>query len=229
MYPTIKPGSTIVVNKLIFGARIYKKYDFESEKLSSFRVKGFRKIKVNDIIVFNYPFDDNYTRIKFKINYVYVKRIVGVPGDTISIQSGFYKNSNYQGTIGVFDNQSMLFGMYQDSLRLRKNNRTVTYYKNSYDWSELNFGPVYVPCKGDSIILDRSNYGIYRLIIEHETSKTFSEDAEYLYLGGDRISEYIFKGNYYFVAGDNVSNSNDSRQFGFIPEAHIIGVVRWIL
>jgi len=93
----------------------------------------------------------------------------------------------------------------------------------------LNFGPLYVPRKGDKIKLGRDNYGIYQLVIEHETGKMFSEDNEYLYLGGDIISEYAFKGNYYFVAGDNVSNSIDSRQFGFIPEAHIIGVVGWIL
>ena len=229
MYPTIKPGSTIVVNKLIFGGRIYTKFDFESEELNSFRVKGLRKIRVNDIVVFNYPFDDKYTRIRFKINYVYVKRIAGVPGDTISIRSGFYKNNNYQGVIGFLDNQSRLFDVYSDSLLPRKSNRIFSYYKNSYGWSELNFGPLYVPRKGDSIKLDQSNYSLYKLIIEHETGKIFSEDTEYLYLGGNRISEYIFKGNYYFVAGDNVSNSIDSRQFGFVPEAYIIGVVKWIL
>ena len=40
------------------------------------------------------------------------------------------------------------------------------------------------------------------------------------------LYEYVFKDGYYFVAGDNVSNSSDSRRFGLIPEEFIIGVVK---
>ena len=228
MYPTIKPGNTIVVNKLIFGARIYKSFNFESEELKSFRIKGFGKIEVNDIVVFNYPFDEELTRIRFEINYVYVKRVVGLPGDSVSIESGFYKNNNYQEIIGDYDNQVQLSFLYRDSLMRQRNGHTFPYNEEIYDWNDLNFGPLYVPKRGDNISLDQDNYILYKLIIEHETGEKFGVEEERLYLGEDIISEYTFKNNYHFVAGDNVLNSFDSRRFGLIPEEYIVGVVKWI-
>ena len=229
MYPTIKPGNTIVVNKLIFGARIYKRFNFESEELKSFRVKGVRKVKVNDIIVFNYPFDYELTRIRFEINYVYVKRVAGLPGDTLSIESGFYKNNNYPETIGDYDTQSLLSEIYRDSLMRWRNGHTFPYNEEIYNWNDLNFGPLYVPKRGAKVALNQNSYILYKLIIEYETGEKFNIDNGRLYLGQNIISEYTFKNNYYFVAGDNVLNSFDSRRFGLIPEEYIVGVVGWIL
>ena len=34
--------------------------------------------------------------------------------------------------------------------------------------------------------------------------------------------------NYYFMAGDNVGASNDSRYWGLVPEEYIVGVVKYI-
>ena len=69
MYPTIKPGERIVVNKLIFGARIYKNLKFINENtFQVWRMPGMREIRNNDIVVFNYPFGGNAIHgINFKI------------------------------------------------------------------------------------------------------------------------------------------------------------------
>ena len=75
-----------------------------------------------------------------------------------------------------------------------------------------------MPKKGDKVPLDQNNYILYKLIIEYETGEIFNISNGYLYLGQNIISEYTFKNNYYFVAGDNVLNSFDSRRFGLIPE-----------
>ena len=46
---------------------------------------------------------------------------------------------------------------------------------------------------------------------------------------GERAADtYLFRNNYYFFCGDNVSDSNDCRYLGFVPEEFIIGVVRRI-
>lgn len=69
MNPTLIPGDRILANKLIFGARIYKNYDFsKSQPLESWRMPGLRKIRPNDVLVFNVP--KGYGKgIAFKINY----------------------------------------------------------------------------------------------------------------------------------------------------------------
>ena len=84
MLPTLAPGDRILVNKLIVGARIYKKFDFsEGAALHSFRLPGFRKVRVNDIVVFNVPQGYDRDKIEFRINYVYAKRCIGTPGDSV--------------------------------------------------------------------------------------------------------------------------------------------------
>ena len=37
------------------------------------------------------------------------------------------------------------------------------------------------------------------------------------------IKWYCFRENYYFVAGDNVGSSQDSRYWGLLPESYIVG------
>lgn len=46
-------------------------------------------------------------------------------------------------------------------------------------------------------------------------------------IGGpeDTTAVYVFRENYYFLAGDNVLNSRDSRYIGLIPEAYLVGIV----
>ena len=71
--------------------------------MKCWRTRGRRGLRPNDIIVFNYPINDG--KIGFKINYVYVKRCVALPGDTISFVHSRPVNNNYHGTIGVPDMQ----------------------------------------------------------------------------------------------------------------------------
>jgi len=46
-----------------------------------------------------------------------------------------------------------------------------------------------------------------------------------VYIEGDPLRHYTFKGNWYFLGGDNVLNSRDSRYFGLVPKEYIVGVV----
>lgn len=94
-----------------------------------------------------------------------------------------------------------------------------------HKWNKHNFGPVYLPKKGDVLELDTSNITIYKKIIEHESRQKITIKKDSVFLDNQFITSAIIKENYYFVLGDNRDNSLDSRYWGFISEDQIIGRV----
>ena len=215
MSPTLVPGDKVWVNKLLYGARIYKSFDFEDHApLKCFRMPGLRKIRSGDVICFNYPLGyDKWTKIEFKINYVYCKRVVGTPGDTIGIKDGVTWNSNYNGIIGVQDNQLAIQNTPDSILWRTKFMATMPFTRPM--WTMKNFGPLYVPEKGATIELDSVGRAIYGPVIEYESGSW----------PDDEVCSHTFRHDYYFAFGDNCLDSNDSRYWGFIPEDFIIGIV----
>ena len=227
MTPTLIPGDRVLVNKLIFGARIYEDLDFSAGKeLKSYRTRGLRKIKHNDIVVFNIP--KHGGKIQFKINKLYAKRCVAVAGDTLSIDGGFFKNNNYAGLIGHKGQQEQL-AQTPSHLLWKGVKKALAYDQNNYDWTIQEYGPLYIPRKGDVIGIDSMNYELYKLVIEYETGQKLRLKSKHeVVLGNAPITHYLFKNNYYFMCGDYVLNSGDSRYWGFVPEEFIIGVVSHI-
>lgn len=228
MSPTLVSGDRIMVNKLLFGARIYKKFDFsEHAPLVSWRMRGIRDIAPNDVIVSNYPLGyDDREKIEFKINYVYAKRVLGVPGDSISIVDGFYKNNNHKRVFGVADSQERLADTPDWLLEERSILKT---FANTSGWTIKNMGPLYVPKRGDVITMGEKEFDRYRLVIEYETGGTLMLATDGVYLNDSKITEYTFHNNYYFVGGDNVFNSRDSRYIGFVPEEFVVGIATRVL
>ncbi len=215
MMPTLIPGNKIWVNKLLYGARIYTSLKFEDHApLKCFRIPGLRKIHPGDVICFNYPLGYNqWTVIEFKINYVYCKRVVGVPGDTIGVKDGITWNNNYSGTIGVLE-QQMKINNTPDSILWRTTFMATMPFTRPM-WTIKNFGPMYVPQKGVTIELDSIGRAIYGPVIQYETGSWPADD----------MTSHTFQHDYYFAFGDNSLESQDSRYWGFIPEDFIIGIV----
>ena len=215
MTPTLEPGDHIWVNKMLYGARIYKSFNFEEHApLKCFRMPGLRKIRPGDLICFNYPLGyDKWTEIEFKINYVYCKRVVGVPGDTIGVKDGITWNNNYEGTIGVLEQQMIINNTPDSTLWRTSFMATMPFTKPM--WTIKNFGPLYIPEKGVTIELDSIRKAIYGPVIQYETGSW----------PGDDMTTHTFLHDYYFAFGDNSMESQDSRYWGFIPEDFIIGIV----
>ena len=57
---------------------------------------------------------------------------------------------------------------------------------------------------------------------EKEKAKVTCKDSLIL-LDNSKLSGYRFKQNYYYVIGDNYINSEDSRNWGLLPEDYIVG------
>lgn len=225
MAPTLIPGDRILVDKLIFGARIYTNYDFaEGQPLESWRMPRLRRIRPNDVMVFNATRGYGRAKTEFKINYVFAKRCVGTPGDTVRVENGFYRNSRYEGTIGLASQQRRLAATPDEYIS--DNTFRAAHFDES--WTIKEFGPLYVPAAGDTIRLTQATCRRYREPIEYETGLELAVRDGRFYLGGAPVAEYVFRENYYFMGGDNVSDSADSRYWGFVPEEFVIGVARRI-
>lgn len=228
MYPTIIPEDHIVTHKYIFGARIYKNFTLHGsyDVLESLRLPGVRGIRRDEVVVFNAPFGRGWGEINFNISLVYCKRCVGLPGDTLSIVNGFYIN-HLGDTVGYMPAMRQLSHTKErfiDSTIFK----TLPFDTVHYRWNIKNFGPLCIPQKNVDINLDTFNYQIYRTVIEYETGDSLRKREGKLILGDSVINKYCFKDNYYFMAGDNIMMSHDSRYFGFVPEEFIVGVVPYV-
>jgi signal peptidase I len=219
MFPSIQPGDRIFANKLIYGARIYRNLDFlKGGDLKTIRMKGFRGIGYNDVVVFNraYP-------LVFDIRQVYVKRCIGLPGDTIWIREGQYKNSSVKDRV-VQQHFNHHYHNY-----IPESSLACYPFKEELDWTILHFGPLYLPRKGESIPLDQTNIWLYFRMMSYECGEDVEIIDDTVFWRNQPIQSYTFKENYYFFAGDNFISSSDSRYFGPIPETFIIGVVPYVL
>lgn len=226
MKPTILPGDKVVVNKLIMGARIYTDLHFSkgSQELKSFRLKGLRRLRLGDIVVFNFPLHDE--KISFKINHVYCKRIAGLPGDSVGARDGYTYNNNCDTLLGCEKMQHKL-SHRADSVLKGYGVFDVAPKKKYLGWTIKNWGPLYVPRKGDVIRITPLEAVLYKRILEWEMGKQITYDREKgkVYANGREINKHIFKHDYYHVLGDHAPDSYDSRYWGFVPEEYIVGVV----
>ncbi len=96
MESTLMTGDFLLVSKVHYGARTpmslgipFTGVHLKGVELPWFRLPGFMNVRRGDILVFNYPVDD--VTISQKTNYI--KRAVGVAGDTLGIRDKvFYVN-----------------------------------------------------------------------------------------------------------------------------------------
>jgi signal peptidase I len=224
MEPAIIAGDYILVNKLILGPRIYEKYIFGENRNSRMkRIWGLRSVKRNDVLVFDFPYKMYApNKIIQGGGLYYVKRCIAIPGDTFYIENGIYKVKGISESLGSVEQQYEFSQMDENSLDKRL---LHVFPKDTmhFRWTVKNWGPLYVPAKGDKLLIDSKSFKLYKNLIEYETGGILSLKDEAFLLDNHKIESYTFCRNYYFVAGDFVSESEDSRHWGLLPDDLIIG------
>ena len=215
MYPTLVPGDYILVNKWLMGARIFDLWEaVEDKEVPIYRLPGIRKVKRNDVLVFHYPYPHKNDSLSMDMLLYYVKRCIALPGDTVEIRKGCY----------------WINGTRKDRRWARMDTRLETTWKDEKQWNTALgwtvqlLGPLPVPARGQEVVMDTLAAKMYGRLIAWEQKKPLTVRDGNVCLGDSLIRSYCFKENYYFMGGDNLENSNDSRYWGLVPEPYIVGV-----
>lgn len=161
MIPTLLIGDFILVNKYVYGLRL---------PVLNTKFLSVSEPERGDVIVFRYPVD---TSVSF------IKRLVGMPGDTVS---------------------------YRDK-RLYVNGEPVNLEElGRYTSQDVKCATP----RGDAVRYAENIGDVSHEVLLHQSS-------------GSRDGQWEVPEGHYFVMGDNRDRSNDSREWGFVPEENLMG------
>lgn len=230
MEPTTIKGDIVWVCKPIIGARLFNIFKaIRGKDIDVYRLPGFSKIKRNDVLVFNFPYSEwnKWDDIKMQLSDYYIKRCIAIPGDTLFIHDGIYQIGNSNIIVGNLESQKKI--MRFDPKNIPIEQYITLPFDTVLKWNIREFGPLYIPRKNDSISTNRTNFLLYKKIIEWEQGAKLELRDKDVYINNVKLTGYRFKNNYYFMGGDNSMKSVDSRFWGLIPEDFIVGKASFIL
>jgi signal peptidase I len=178
MIPTLLVGDFILVNKYTYGIRL---------PVVNLKIIDMNKPKRGEVMVFRFPEDPSID---------YIKRIVGLPGDTVT-----YQNK-----------------------QLSINNIPIQ-LESDGDYKYIEDGLVYIYAQRFKEHMDGNEYDILinkempNIQLSAVLDFPNRENCTFDQIG---FSCKIPEGNY-FTLGDNRDGSSDSRYWGFVPEENIVG------
>lgn len=192
MNPTLETGDFILVNKFAYGVRL---------PLINTKIIDTGAPEHGDVAVFRYPVDPSIS---------YIKRIIGLPGDTISYQNGeLFINGEKQ--FSQKGNEVNLPVHYQDA-----SGQQQKIIVDAQQWvvniASHRFITQYIKATQSD--------GIAQQFIQQYQQKAP--------LSLEQNWEVTVPEGEYFAMGDNRDQSADSRYWGFVPEANLTGKATYV-
>ncbi|HAU8284970.1 TPA: signal peptidase I [Vibrio vulnificus] len=179
MMPTLFVGDFILVEKYAYGLK---------DPVWRTQLVETGKPERGDIVVFKYPPSPNID---------YIKRVVGLPGDTVRYNR-------------------------QKEICIQPKGESVCHMAIRNNVVESEFIQ-------DGINLTQTDEQLGE--VKHQILvNPLRQDRVEAYAPRAGVSEWVVPQGQYFVMGDNRDNSADSRYWGFVPEANLVGkaVAIWI-
>ncbi|MEO7218327.1 MAG: signal peptidase I [Gemmatimonadaceae bacterium] len=128
MQRTLLVGDFLVVNKMIYGPEI---------PFTHYKLPGLHQPRRGDVIVFKWPTDP-------RVNFV--KRVVGVPGDTLQMANGVLSRNGRTLKEGYVTHTASDADMAADEFRWQRDYLVKSARASETYWpSRNNWGPLVVP------------------------------------------------------------------------------------
>ncbi len=178
MIPTLQIGDFILVNKYTYGIRL---------PVINKKIVDLGDPKRGDVVVFRYPLDQSVD---------YIKRVVAIPGDTITYQDKRITVNGqpleYTGGENYLDQESMRYAkLYTETFPA--------------DLGGNSHGILNDPDRPSGMFMPERFPGI--------------ENCQFL----PNSMTCTVPAGHYFTMGDNRDNSADSRFWGFVPDQNLVG------
>ncbi len=214
MKNTLLEGDFLLVNKVAYSFATPNQIPFLGNRLARMELISTGKPAFNDVVAFEIPAD--YYDPNSKEYSILIKRIIGLPGDTIEIKDQIlYINHK------IYRNPSFI-KLNLNEAPIENINKNLFPYNGK--WSLENYGPIVIPKKGMTVELNPKSILFWQNAINADYGKkVVSVEGTVVNINNLPFREYVFEKDYYFVLGDNRKNSIDSRYFGYVPEEWIIG------
>ena len=178
MIPTLQVGDFILVNKFTYGIRL---------PIVSKKLVEINSPKRGDVMVFHYPENPSVD---------YIKRVVGLPGDTIA-----YRNKK------VFVN---------DVLQQQQQDGEYNYVESGLKFVHTERYSENLDGHSHAVLINPEVPGIHLGAVAefpHRDACSYT----------DNEVRCTVPDGHYFMLGDNRDNSRDSRYWGFVPDKMIVG------